>query len=53
MTIETINDKKEVSAVGRLVYNRGRYLISTTKDYADDLHRITSKRVLITVRELV
>lgn len=51
--ITTETNKSEVSAVGKLVYNRGRYLISTTKDYAGELGKITTKRVLIVVKPLV
>lgn len=45
--------KKEVTVVGRLCYNRGRYLISVTKDYTLDLSEIKTKRALVTVKELV
>jgi len=45
--------KNEVAAVGKLVFNDGRVLISITKDYAPELRQITSKRVLVKVQSLV
>lgn len=48
-----IKPAKEVKVVGKLVPNRGRYLISITSDYTLDLSAIKTKRALITVQELV
>lgn len=50
---QSVTEPNEVSAVGKLVKNGEGYLVSITRDYAEDLRRITSKRVLITIRQLV
>jgi len=50
---ETITKPEEVAAVGKLIKNGKGYLISITKDYADDLQRISSKRVLVNIKPLV
>ncbi|AIF84161.1 hypothetical protein NTE_02106 [Candidatus Nitrososphaera evergladensis SR1] len=49
----TDTESLEVAVVGKLVPNEGRYLISISKDYAEALARITTKRVLIRVTPLV
>lgn len=46
-------DPHEVAVIGKLVPNEGRILISVSKDYAESLRQITTKRVLIKVVPLV
>jgi hypothetical protein len=50
---ESITEPNEVAAVGKLVKNGEGYLVSITRDYAEDLRRITAKRVLVTIKPLV
>jgi hypothetical protein len=50
-TIET--QPGEVAVIGKLVANEGRYLISVSSEYAEDLRKITARRVLVKVLPLV
>jgi hypothetical protein len=50
---ESITEPIEIQAVGKLVPNGSGYVVSITRDYAEDLRRITSKRVLVTIKPLV
>ena len=50
---ETVTKPDEIAVIGKLVPNEGRYLISISKDYAADLQKITSRRVMVRVSPLV
>jgi len=50
---QSVTEPNEVACVGKLVFQDGRVLVSITKDYAEGLRHITTKRVLVKILPLV